>query len=556
MYIEPELLEELSEDQKQILFFKMREEQIRRYKVWTEKEEMESKLHPKNGSLKNVRFLTNDKDEIITTITKDVDDQYVVDAEAVKKREEAEALKRAEIQAKKEAEERKKKESQEIETKRLAEEKKLKEEEERLRKEREQREEELRLEAERATALASKEAKLQKERAELERKELQKKRQEEEAKRHQALIELREREEAEKKRKEEEWRVEEEKRKAELYQRIKFQKEEERKREEEEAKQLQKDWEEREVKAKEADRQRRSSTSQARDELTRQRKLAKERDLLQKSQISEEKKTCEVKKENYGFEPDVNKKVFSQNLSDEKEKRKDKKPFTFGRLKKPSSEERKKNSPTLVSATRTKSPEKPPLPVRPIISAPLAATGTRTERETIPVKKDIVKPSRPPPPPFVEAKKTSTKPPLPPRPKNHHEVVKWWKENEFDKSSGLDENKKPEEWFHGIITRQCAESSLENKQQGSYLIRVSERVWGYTISYKDIARFKHFLIDTSAGYQLFGTEQKVHASLNELVAYHKRYPISGLGQELLKYPVGQEKDPPDYVELFQEETSI
>ncbi|XP_021358816.1 SH2 domain-containing protein 4B-like isoform X1 [Mizuhopecten yessoensis] len=139
------------------------------------------------------------------------------------------------------------------------------------------------------------------------------------------------------------------------------------------------------------------------------------------------------------------------------------------------------------------------------------------------------------------------------RPKNKDDVIKWFLEEEKPQGVGIDlKTKTVATWFHGVISRVDAELMLQSKTLGAFLVRVSERVWGYTISYRAEDRCKHFLIDTSeAGYQFFGANQVLHASLHELIEFHKNNPITVMGGEKLRHPVGQSKDPPDYQGLLQ-----
>ena len=51
---------------------------------------------------------------------------------------------------------------------------------------------------------------------------------------------------------------------------------------------------------------------------------------------------------------------------------------------------------------------------------------------------------------------------------------------------------------------------------------MSERVWGYVLSYKDDEKVKHFLIDAAGtGYQFFGSDAKAHVTLYDLIAFHR-----------------------------------
>ncbi|NXS54399.1 SH24B protein, partial [Brachypteracias leptosomus] len=108
------------------------------------------------------------------------------------------------------------------------------------------------------------------------------------------------------------------------------------------------------------------------------------------------------------------------------------------------------------------------------------------------------------------------------------------------------------QWFHGIISRQEAEELLMNKSEGTFLVRVSEKIWGYALSYRQQSGFKHFLVDASGDfYSFLGVDPDRHATLTDLIDFHKEEIITSSGGELLLEPCGQQKNPPDYSSLFE-----
>lgn len=70
--------------------------------------------------------------------------------------------------------------------------------------------------------------------------------------------------------------------------------------------------------------------------------------------------------------------------------------------------------------------------------------------------------------------------------------------------------------FYGLMSRTDAEQLLEPEPMGTFLVRLSEKIWGYAISYKDVDRCKHYLINASTGqYKFLGANQLNHASLSK-----------------------------------------
>ncbi|XP_064004648.1 SH2 domain-containing protein 4A [Pogoniulus pusillus] len=132
-------------------------------------------------------------------------------------------------------------------------------------------------------------------------------------------------------------------------------------------------------------------------------------------------------------------------------------------------------------------------------------------------------------------------------------IIKWFKEEQFPLRAGYQKTTDTiAPWFHGILTSKKAEELLSKTVPGSFLVRVSEKIKGYVLSYRAVEGCKHFLIDASSeSYSFLGVDQLQHSTLADLVDYHKEEPITSLGKEMLLYPCGQEDQQPDYISLFE-----
>ncbi|XP_018411168.1 PREDICTED: hematopoietic SH2 domain-containing protein [Nanorana parkeri] len=127
--------------------------------------------------------------------------------------------------------------------------------------------------------------------------------------------------------------------------------------------------------------------------------------------------------------------------------------------------------------------------------------------------------------------------------------VKWFIETQ---SHWFIQNGIPE-WFHGVITRKEAENLLQDKTPGCFLIRVSESRIGYSLSYRILDRYRHFMIDILKDQQcIIAGDTRIHLTLDDLVKFHKQFPLHSYN-EILTLPCGQKSDASkDYEELFED----
>ncbi|KAK9719924.1 SH2 domain [Popillia japonica] len=96
---------------------------------------------------------------------------------------------------------------------------------------------------------------------------------------------------------------------------------------------------------------------------------------------------------------------------------------------------------------------------------------------------------------------------MPGVPPGRQAVIDWFKAKEITRNATVDSVKRMQQpWFHGLITRKEAESLLMDQPDGSFLVRLSEKIWGYAISYR--------------------AKEKC-----DLISHHRQFPLSG-GEKL------------------------
>lgn len=107
-------------------------------------------------------------------------------------------------------------------------------------------------------------------------------------------------------------------------------------------------------------------------------------------------------------------------------------------------------------------------------------------------------------------------------------------------------------WLHGFATRREAEQLLQDKQQGCFLLRLSESKVGFVLSYRGADRCRHFIIEEESevpglnGQYVIAGENSRHGSLEELISYYTSNPV-GPFNETLTVPCEQPTDSSDEI---------
>ncbi|CAF1446928.1 unnamed protein product [Rotaria sp. Silwood1] len=137
------------------------------------------------------------------------------------------------------------------------------------------------------------------------------------------------------------------------------------------------------------------------------------------------------------------------------------------------------------------------------------------------------------------------------------DIHQWFHTNEIPYGTFRSSNGQIYPWFHGIISRAYAEQLLSSKPVGSYLIRVSEKMFGYVLSYLASDHCRHLLIEVTQHEHAYrflgGAKNELFENLNQLIEKYANTPIRSNSTDVLRYPCDQ-NDPEraDYADLFVE----
>ncbi|CAF4894769.1 unnamed protein product, partial [Rotaria magnacalcarata] len=135
------------------------------------------------------------------------------------------------------------------------------------------------------------------------------------------------------------------------------------------------------------------------------------------------------------------------------------------------------------------------------------------------------------------------------------DIHQWFYTNEIPYGTFRSSNGQIYSWFHGIITRAYTEQLLSSKPVGTYLVRVSEKMYGYVLSYLASDHCRHLLIEVTQqehSYRfLGGAKNELFEQLSQLIEKYTNTPIRSNSTDVLRFPCGQiDSERTDYTDLF------